>query len=71
MWNTRCIFTLGGRSSLYAHSQSFLRIVYGPMSLKLSLLEGQVVFTFFHHSYTLSLGFRIGSGCLPLLAYLA
>jgi hypothetical protein len=68
MWNTGCIFTLGGRSSLYARSPIFSRMVYGPMSLKLGLLEGQVVFMFFHHSHTLSLGFRMGSGCLPLLA---
>jgi hypothetical protein len=62
---------LGGRSSLYAHSLMFSRMVYGLMSLKSSLLEGHVVFTFFHHSYTLSPGFRIGSGYLPLLACLA
>jgi hypothetical protein len=69
MWNTGYIFILGGGSSLYTHCPIFLRMVYSPMSLKSSLLEGQVVFTFFHHSYTLSLGFRIGLGCLPLLAY--
>jgi hypothetical protein len=68
MWNTGCIFTLGWRSSLYARSPMFLRMVYGPMSLKSSLLEGRVVFTFFHHSHTLSPGFSIGSGCLPMLA---
>jgi hypothetical protein len=70
MWNTGCIFTVGGRSSLYAHSPIFSRMVYGPMSLKLGLLEGRVVFTFFRRSHTLSPGFRIGSGYLPLLACL-
>jgi hypothetical protein len=68
MWNTGYIFTLGGRSSLYARSPIFSRMVYGPMSLKSSLLEGRVVFTFFHCGHTLSPGFRIGSACLPLLA---
>ena len=68
MWKTGWILTVAGRSSLYALEPTFLRMVYGPISLCSSLFDGQVVRMCFRCSQTLSPRFSTGSGYRALLA---
>jgi len=68
MWKTGWILTMGIRSNLYALEPTLSRMMYGPICLLSSLLEGRVVQMFFHRSQTLSPEFSTGSGSHALLA---